>query len=622
MKYLPLAISGRIILLLLLNTARFAVAETREPKEYQNETAVETRESDEIILDDSKSCTNPRFLQMTRDLNSLITQESLPPNFAPMYRGLMDKVNMNCFSGELNPALVCLRLSGKKIYSCGLQAYCYDSNGLTFKLDGRGIRNKEGFAQWEIFSSKAAKQAFSEDEMIGRVNLSYTSGSQRIWLNRLDRGMLMDKYDVNRPRRFRRPSELCNGPFADPAVVINFKIAEILERTKSQSSFWRDYKEDWDQSLSFLKGESSGFKTATWDLLSALAQKDTWIGMGKTLKGAARACYETHNGNEVKWIGCMTIKFGKTMSDAISEAAKECAQSVSGPNSSPEKAGECIGKVIGAAVATATGTKGLASAVKATRSSKSAIGKAAGNTAQTLAKCVGEVCGWIAGETELSFASKTGIKSAAKTGIRAPMVAEAAKNLDQSVKGGRQDNVENFAHPQFRKSERESEGGFDNIEKLVKVKNDRKWGESREDSLKRQKLNTERLSQGKKVALGFGEIGVRDESLIVSFLNDKSWTTESLVGVEMVLLKSKKKYQDDLEAGEPGVKARANSVRSALAEMIEGKNWEDLSSEKKAQIDKACSCIGLCPIGGAAWNDFNFKNLNLEGPLQYQICGL
>ncbi len=220
---------------------------------------------------------------------------------------------------------------------------------------------------------------------------------------------------------------------------------------------WNDYQFDYKAFVSVLKSEGVGVKKATWDVLVALTNKETWKALRKSVGAAGQECDSKHQGKPPNfWIGCMTIKFGKTMFEGITKAAKECLNDSFGDSASPEKAGECMGKAIGVAIGTGVGTKGLTLAIDATKKATSVAGKALGNAAQLAAKCVGEICGVASSKMQLGFKSASTLKDAAKVG--------AIESVSSGASRGRKSQTEDSLASQSK--------GFSTDNKLPSNKND------------------------------------------------------------------------------------------------------------------------------------------------------
>jgi hypothetical protein len=613
-----------------------------------------------------QSCKNPANGTVSSHIQTLVARAPSAKSTGTQYLEALKKYHIDCFTGPTHPGLVCLQMQGKKIYACGQDSYCYNDNGLLFRAKSASKGDSGGLFQWEIFEGQKGSQRPNDfGELVGRVNLNFETGAERVWLSRKNdsNGMLMDKFDLSPSREKADPAEICRGLAVDPSEAVRFTGVDVKGIAAFQSSIWKNYRANWNESLSFLKGEAVGVRKATWDVLAALGKKDTWTAMRKALGDAGSDCFTKHNGNGVQWVGCMTIKFGKTMVDGITKAAKECFDSSFGRNSTPEKAGECMGKAIGMALGTGIGTKGLSIAVDATKGAQTVVGKALGNAAQLAAKCVGEVCGLSAGKMELGLSltkkSATAASTTALTTTASTTASTTAKStgltatIERSTEGATKDTD---SKPKLISTLNEDHELFDVVNKVAA--NDPSFATRVSESSKKlstaerkefastlvntfKSLNpppAQGIKESKKayqlrlqeyhlrhrkvakVAFGFVENGVRDSQLITKLLNDQSWSKEALEGVDRVLSKSRSEFKEKVQNGKPPTEARSEAARSAIAELSQRRRFEDLSPEARSKVEATCQCIGMCPLRKAA----GLEPLKANEPIfhddQFTVC--
>jgi hypothetical protein len=626
-----------ILLVLFLSLHNLVFAEVCIVKSADPLT--ELRQSARECMQITKSCMAEQNIKLKEKIDKWSAVN--PPTLLDRknYLSALEIQDPACFVGLSHPALMCLKFQGKNIYECGIGDYCYNSGGLIFRASAKALKSDEGFMQWEIFSGEALKgrtlsaPRFAEQFSIGRVNVNFNLGHVRVWLNRQDQGLLMDKFDVKSSVGPISRSNLCSSFFADPQSAVAVTQVDVQEIVDYQNPTTKKNQEQFS-SLYFLKGEALGFKKATWDVLVALTEVETWSAMKKAVGTAGANCTQKYDDYPVNWIGCMVLKFGDTMYEAIVKAVDECKNSVSGRQASAQKAGECLGKAVAVVLATVTGTKGLASAVELTRGAKSIAGQLAGKTGQVITKCVGELCGVSAGATELGIVDGAknivqSLKPKSKDLIKTEVLAEFASkspNLNASTQNKinlekeelklaqqvRRLNLDSIWERGFFKKKRSTEVALNDenqvafaarLTKLLKqldFEPKKKLTQSKSD-FEKQKISELRKSKNvAEIAVGFSALGVDDVKLLNQFIKDQAWTVDSLKGVDEVLTRSIKSFNEKRRLGLSESQARTEATQEILAQMTTGKKLEDLTQTYKDKVKNACACIGICPSGGVS----------------------
>lgn len=149
-----------------------------------------------------------------------------------------------------------------------------------------------------------------------------------------------------------RPSDFCR---------------RVNESLCSQSDFYQELAQ-WGcdnlnrleelDSFKILKGEGAGIKESTWDFLTMLSDKQTWIGMHKSLHGTAVECFEEYEGHILPWLGCLQLKFGRTLVQSFLTESAHCTEVSFGEQYQPEEAGKCIGRALSALAGAGIAKKG------------------------------------------------------------------------------------------------------------------------------------------------------------------------------------------------------------------------------------------------------------------------
>jgi hypothetical protein len=596
-------------------------------------------------LEFAKSCENPANSKI-RDQIKLLGNSS-----QSAYMKKLNQYSLDCFVGEAHPGLVCLQHQGKKLYRCDNEYICFDEQGLVYKAKGLEKKMDNGFFQWEIYQKPTrTRGSLNYGELIGRVNINFSTGAERVWLNETmnPEELLMTPYDLVRPQKKAISKEdYCNSALIDPSFAVKFTGVDVNTLSNYQNSILKKLPLDLPGTVDWLKGEAVGVRKATWDVLVAITKKETWEGLIKGLGKAGSECSEISKGVMMNFFTCLTAKFGNSVVQGIENAAQECLKGFSGPDSNNEKAGECIGKAIGIAIATATGTKGLQSAITATDAAKTVVGKASGNAAQILVKCIGEACGQMSGKTKLMKLSQANskVKVAAKIGASNQIlkIADGEHNIDQIHVETDSKQILELAQnrgvndPVFLKTyeeelrqisrEERKEVANQFLETFEKLDGTPVQGikESKSQFQERLKSFNSRKYNVVKVALGFARNGMKDTDFVVSLLNNSSWSAEALDGLDKVLSKSRAEFKSRLKNGETSEVARASAVREALTQMSENKSWDSLNAVEKKRVNEKCQCIGMCLLPAAALKDGSQKRefasrSNTLKDWRYSIC--